>query len=106
MGPPMPTEYIFDLTGDDKTLKLKLTKDLPYSHWDALDGEECLDTPNGNIDDNVAGKLICHNGIGEAVMTLNGASWSSSVNDTDDAVCDGCVSQCPRDWTWILRSKT
>jgi hypothetical protein len=103
----MPTAYVFDLTGDGKSLKLKLTKDLFPDTWRDQNPPSCLVVPGGNVDSSQANKLICHTGPdqNEPVITLNGASWGSAVGDSGDAHCDQCDVGCPNDWNWVLSSK-
>ena len=105
----MPTIYQFDLTSDDRTLKLRLTKDAFPDTWrDMTTSNSCLSaTPSGNVDSSRGNKLICHTGPpnNEPAITLNDATWDSAVGDTGDATCDLCDIGCPTNWSWVLSSK-
>lgn len=101
------TDYVFDLTSNDKALKLKLTKAGTETWTDLTVNDSCLAIPSGFVDSSHPDKLICHSGPpdNDAVITLDGASWTSKVRDEGTAVCELCNIGCPNDWDWILSSK-
>jgi hypothetical protein len=89
----MPKNYMFDLSGAEKSIKLKLTKDVFPDTWEDQTGAGgCLAVPNGNVDSSKNDRLICHSGPpnSEPVIILLGATWSSRVGDTGTANCAMC----------------
>lgn len=104
-GVAMSTIYQFknDPSGADLEIVHNIIS--PDTWLDKAQSDKLV-VPSGFVDSSGQDRLVCQTGPPEnnAVVTLLGASWSTEVKSTGQAVCNLC-NNTPDNQTWILAAK-
>lgn len=100
------TKYRFDVEDDaGAVIILELDDGIVIDDWKTLNPPTKLVVEAGGVDDSQPGKLLCKKN-NQVIIELVEASWSSEVDDSGEAICEGCESGCSSVQTWVLKSKS